>query len=512
MSTPTSISVQSSFIIVIPTKPSTPVGEIPDFGSDTDVTLYYFATDSVDFATTNKNSALSFSITAVSQLKQISASMHTRGNSTLTDKKQQYSVKLKSDEKLLGLPTGSHWVLNNAGEVDKSLIRNPLAFFLQNTIGDAASKVADATGPFPWAPHNKYLNLFICPHSQSLTSLSDLNDIFSSMYNSRGSSGTPTNFYYGVYILMEHIRVASNRIDIPNFDHKKPNINIGFLGQINTLHTSEYYQLPTGTGLPTKAEIYEPKEKEFSSTATAPESIAAFNDWYLDSSDATKGWARQFMASTPDFTSIASNTDYFSFAVYFILNEICKDQDGYSKSTYFYKSGDKVYGGPMWDKDKSFGNVLNDTASDSPYTGATGWAYGYDPSNPPSPSSGQHLSNIWIYVLLTDQTFCSQVWDIWTEYFQSGGALSATNLKTFVTNAYDYLMNATSLYDNFAENGLIPLPFDRTTQITTAYNNLLNYLGGYTNDQGKKIQGRIEWMDANLLDLLNGLSKFVPKS
>ena len=71
-----------------------------------------------------------------------------------------------------------------------------------------------------------------------------------------------------------------------------------------------------------------------------------------------------------------------------------------------------VYAGPLWDKDKSFGNPNNPMDQKE---------WNYTRSNPA----------VWDS-LLANKGFCSAVWKVWTTQRRAGGALNLTTLKNYV--------------------------------------------------------------------------------
>ena len=94
------------------------------------------------------------------------------------------------------------------------------------------------------------------------------------------------------------------------------------------------------------------------------------------------------------FNKLKETTDIQSFVEYFLLNELVKDPDGYHKSTFMYKTADtcsspsfvpgdtcsdadivpgKVFAGPLWDKNKSYGNYGGSVATPCGVTSST-WA------------------------------------------------------------------------------------------------------------------------------------------
>ncbi len=157
------------------------------------------------------------------------------------------------------------------------------------------------------------------------------------------------------------------------------------------------------------------------------------NNWYYTTSGTSKdNWAGQmnsfyinYILNTTDTSgrsaalkSIRSITDYTSFATYFVLNEISKDPDGYHKSTFMVKQKNICFAGPLWDKNKSYGNLANNPSPTFFYNLTKGWLY-YDSTN----TINQAQSPVWWHVLLADSMFCNQVWNIWKAAHKTKGGV-----------------------------------------------------------------------------------------
>ena len=193
------------------------------------------------------------------------------------------------------------------------------------------------------------------------------------------------------------------------------------------------------------------------------------------------------------------------------MNEICKDGDSYAKSYYFYKSGAIVHGGPLWDKNKSFGNVTSRGTTDW-YVNTTDWLY------------QKNTGGNWVAALMTNSDYCAIIWDLWVKFYKTGGgAFSYSEIETFVNKKYNYL-DTTGMLSNNKGSGPNPLqPWE--TPYLNAKNNVLAYLNGgnYNTSDGTKAPvsttddsntgkpiGRLAWIDQNLAALLKSTSGFIP--
>jgi hypothetical protein len=378
--------------VTIPTSFNNPVvfvisdSSLPITTTDTKVSIYY--------ADIDKNSPVKL-IDLYNKLTNVSGKMHVRGDATAAMPKQQYAVKLKdkpSPENFIGMDSGGkHWVFNDCGAVDYTLLRNTFAFNQQSAMGQ-------------YAPAYKFFELFILPPG------SDLKTIIA-------SATDLATYYHGLYLNFDKIRFQGSRIDLPYKKKKKDMTSDYAIVQLNQ-SSDKYLSLPKPpvTG---NVEIYEPKLKDISSTIQTE-----FSNWLYNGPN--PGWATPFAnifsnyivtnkiseIPTDAFDTIRKTTDYTSFAIYFLLNEIAKDPDGYHKSTFMVKNKTITQAGPLWDKNKSYGNVASCSQYSQGYTKSEGWLYIVDAQGGQSiTQSGQ--SPVWWRVLLLDPQFAAKVWEQW---------------------------------------------------------------------------------------------------
>lgn len=453
-------------VIVIPQSKVSFEGQ--PIGTDSvQVKLYYVVPDAGGTAITPANWI------------EVDAKMHVRGDATQNLSKKQYSVHLASDppdgNTFLHMPapsSGKHWIFNDCGAVDFSMIRNPLAFHLQTTMG--------ASFPTPaWAPRNRYFEMYLCDYGTDPT---DWNAV--------------SAFYWGVYLNFEQIRVQKSRINIPNYSKKKPDVDNGMIIQVNP--GSDNYKSLKGPGVNTSPgvpadniNIYRPKASAF--TGDSDPALLGMQNWYNTSN--STGWVMNMQnvffnrTTSSTWKDIEDSTDFQSFALYWLLNELIKDPDCYAKSTFMFKKGAKMYGGPFWDKNKSFGNIAT-LGSGSWWVGTSGWC------------DSQKALDVWMPALLKSKDFCGVIWNLWTENSKTGGILTADTLNTFIDNQVNYLSSHMSSSDS-------------STSVLDATNE--KWAGGrsYTTqiDQLKSyLKGRLAWFvdNDNLANYLKGTSGFTP--
>ncbi|KGI77083.1 CotH kinase family protein [Oleiagrimonas soli] len=391
------------------------------------------------------------------QLTHVQGSMHVRGEATKSLAKKQYGVSLDTDpspEHFLGMANGGkHWVFNDCGAVDFTLLRNVLAFSMQRSLGH-------------YAPQHKFFELFICEAGFEPSTI---------------DAAVLQAAYQGVYLNFDKIRFQPDRIEAP-YDAKHPTVDYAIV-QANQ-GNPEYLALEPRPPLTGNVEIYEPKLSDMSADLQA-----AFSAWYIDST-LTQGWAGQFAALYSDyvaqqkpipaasFAPLQTTTDYPSFAAYFVLNEIAKDPDGYHKSTFMVKRKGSCYAGPLWDKNKSYGNVASCSQYPQGYVKPDGWLFSI---------AGQ--APCWWHVMIRDPAFQDEVRACWRALV----AMLAINPKqgdwidALIDDNVAYLQSTGALARNAAR-----WPAQHTGG---SYASQVAELKSY-------LAQRIAWIDANLETML----------
>lgn len=232
-----------------------------------------------------------------------------RGSSTWGMPKKPYRLRLATSTPLLSMPANRHWVLL-ANFADKTLLRNELAFELSRILG------------MEYTPRSRPVSLIL-----------------------NGS-------YDGVYYLTEHIRIGSNRIDIPELrvtDTSATAITGGYLIEIDARRGEDFC---------------------FDSSMTLSVFCLSNPETLLE-----PAWARQreYIESYvrridtvllgPQFadpvSGYAALIDVESALSYYFVNELFRNVDGNLRlSTFLYKKrGGKLFFGPVWDFDLAIGNA-----------------------------------------------------------------------------------------------------------------------------------------------------------
>ena len=461
--TPSSTSIPSTFcsplpiVVVAYNGAATDLitGINPSTKGDCKVSIYV-----VDSATGGNDNELS----DIANVTALTSKFHVRGQETAVGPKLQYSVHLDSDPKnppFLGMPhPGKHWIFNDVGLVDWTYMRNAMAFNMNRCLNLSSANPDPATNAYQWAPRNQYFELFLAT-TTTLSSV-DPQTIIDNAYLC----------YLGLYLNVEEIRKQDSRLDLVKYSSGSPATgDVGdLIIQINhtdsqyislnpqpvypTTVPSGYAPLPTPANVPelgvNQVVLYEPNAAYFGlETTAAPPDVTSMTDqlyqiyewwnaWAINvgyssgwasSSSPGPGYADQKQAWSGTNTLIGligQTTNLQSFANYLLMAEIAKDPDGYHRSTFMYKDGDLMYAGPLWDKNKSYGNAQGGISSW--YVSYEDWAvlneYG-SPSPGPAP---------W-WVLLSSQSFCQTVLDTWNTNTASGMPFNYDTIAEFVAGS-----------------------------------------------------------------------------
>jgi len=240
-----------------------------------------------------------------------------RGSATSAYPKRQYRIETVDslgenlNVSLMGLPKENDWILYGPYTDDISLIRHVLAYRLSNEIGRYASR----------------------------TRLCEL---------------VLNDDYRGLYVLMEKLKQDKNRVDIAKLlstDITGDDITGGYIikvdksagenvaGWQSEKRVNYQYHDPQADELVTQQKQY---IKDY---------INSFESCMASLADNEQDDAPAYNA----FIDVPSFVDHF------LLNEFCKNVDAYRISAFLYKEkdskGGKLYAGPVWDFNLSFGNA-----------------------------------------------------------------------------------------------------------------------------------------------------------
>lgn len=243
------------------------------------------------------------------------AKVRYRGNTSIKFDKKSYKLDFihedlskNKDEDVLGMGKHDEWVLNGPF-LDKTLIRNYMCLNIAGEImGDA--------------PDVRFCEVFV------------------------------DGVYKGVYVVMESIEKAKERVDIASYKKGDPFTSYivrvdrerGLLEELNNftkyanrMHKHTALEVIYPSDATSSPELKSYIEQDFSKFEKALYS--------LDYNDAKYGYKRHI--------------DVQSFVDYFIINEFFKNYDAGIFSTYFYKDiRGKLHIGPAWDFNNAADNFI----------------------------------------------------------------------------------------------------------------------------------------------------------
>jgi hypothetical protein len=381
------------------------------------------------------------------------AGMEIRGQSSAYYPKNSYNLETRKADgnsenvPLLGFPGENDWILYGP-YVDRSLMRNALLYRLSNRMGRYASR-------------SRFCELVL--------------------------NGRPR----GVYVLLEKIKRDRNRVAVAELDSSDvagDPLTGGYIVKIDKPGNESFASaVPPWPGAHQRiAYQYHYPEDD----AIAPEQKT-----YIQS------FIRSFEAvlNGPDPASgYGPLVDLGSFVDHFLLNEICKNVDGYRLSAFFSKQrdsrGGRLSAGPVWDMDLGIGNANYYGADDT-----ENWQIDNLTVRPDARSDGSPPPFFW-KKFLADPAFRSGVYDRWNAL--RGGALATDSVLALVDAMADTLREAQArnfeLWPGPGEQGegFWPVPWIFDT--FESYDDEVEYVKSW-------LSSRFEWMDA-------AIASFAPDS
>ena len=281
------------------------------------------------------------------------------GWSSLSFPKQPYKIELDDETgqqvnfPLLGFPSGNDWDFYPPYS-DKTLMNNFLSYELFEKMGH-------------YSVRRRYVELFLRTTAGPLAA----------------------EDYRGVYVLVEKIRVAPDRVNIAKLtpsDNLPPAVTGGYIISKDKMQsTNGTFTTASGQALiayrPLSDEITQAQFDYISGYVNGLEAVLYGPNW-LDPVNGYAAWL-----------------DADSFVDYQWLVEYPKQIDGYRLSNYFYKDRNgRLNEGPIWDWDLSWGNA---NYADGGHT--NGWYY----------STLGDIDDIWFPRLRTDPDFSQRITDRW---------------------------------------------------------------------------------------------------
>lgn len=269
-----------------------------------------------------------------------------RGNATAGYEKKPYQIKLGKKTDLFGMGKAKTWILL-ANYIDSSFIRNSVTYELAGRLG------------FDFTPETKQVNLYI------------------------------NGQYMGLYCLTEKVQINKERIDITNLedatDELNPNAAGGAVmivsnGEFINNSSIVWYSYVAGVKNPEDITggylveldcLYAGRERcKFQTkhgntyVVKSPENASKEQVEYIaklmgDMEDAIySDTGRNYLGK-----HYSEYCDAESMLKVYTVNELTKNWDSYTGSTFFYKDKDTdgktslIYGGPVWDYDNAYANL-----------------------------------------------------------------------------------------------------------------------------------------------------------
>ncbi|MFI5172074.1 MAG: CotH kinase family protein [Chitinophagales bacterium] len=359
-----------------------------------------------------------------------------RGSSSQGFPKKCYSLELQDaagleiNSALLGMHADDDWILYGP-YTDKSLLRDALAYHMGALQG--------------WySPDFKFCEVF-------------LNDA-----------------YEGIYLMMEKIKVQKDRVDIDQMttaDNAGIDLTGGYIVKVDRNDyaspvTDFFYSEYEGNGWPYDVMyVYVDPKPELITTAQKN----YIEDYIDDFEDAMNS------ADPGDMeTGYHKYIDINSFVDFLIVNELSRNVDAYRLSTYFYKNNDsyggKLFAGPLWDFNLTFGNADYCTAW-------TVTEFFTDCGTGPA----------WWGDLFNDADFQNRLYCRWNEL--RAGVFNTDSLKKWIDDQVVLLGDAVDRnYETWDILGEYVWP---NYFIGNTYEDEINYLKLW-------LTGRLNWMDDNM--------------
>ena len=293
------------------------------------------------------------------------ASIRGRGNTTWNNfDKKPYALKLDNKAALLGMPKDKRWDLL-ANAVDRTRLRNDIALELGRRLSPDHNQ-----NYFDWTPRGEFVELV-------------LNDT-----------------HIGNYYLVEHIKVASNRVPITEMtkdDLAEPAITGGYLmemstemDEVNKFYTNSfsdpYHGDPSGLHGGGSAGTYKLPVmiKDPDETVMQPDQFTWIKNYI-------NGLQGHIISNNSDWDGDWTNeVDMDSFICWMFVQEVVGNYECFHpKSAYMHKDREgKLMMGPLWDFDYA---TFKDGYASTP-------VYHY---------------SIWYHYMLKNATFKARVKELW---------------------------------------------------------------------------------------------------
>lgn len=259
-------------------------------------------------------------------LNSVAAKFRGRGHGSWTDSgdKRGYRIKFFSKQSMFGEPKSKHWVLlAGANFNDETLFKASSAFTMAN----------DVFSHIEYTTSSNWVELYI------------------------------NGDYRGVYMVMEHIRVDKDRV---NVKAEYGMLDTGYLIELDAYAHEEgpegiyYFRVP-GIKYPFVVKGPDPDDYQAEGLSEAQ---------FRDQVNYIQAYTTEVFnaALNKDLNTFMEKADINSFIDMYLLHELYKNTDTGWSSFYMYKKpGGKLYAGPAWDFDSSAGASRGDSSIEGFY-------------------------------------------------------------------------------------------------------------------------------------------------
>lgn len=264
-------------------------------------TVYLETKGNFNFVEKTESAVSKVVVASSNSVQTYDAEVRGRGNSTWEFmEKKPFRIKFDKKQHFLGLPANAKkWTLL-ACAVDKTFLRNGLAFEISHFLD------------FEFTPASAWVDVVL------------------------------DGFYYGTYMVSDQIEVDKNRINIPEMlptDIELPNISGGYHLEIDAYAYLEPVNFTTLYGVPFT--IKSPDSDEIQTVQ---------KNWIEDHINLVE--QRLFHGTEEE---MAEYIDVESAVKYYLLSELTGNCDSYWCIPCYKKRDDnKLYFGPVWDYDQAF--------------------------------------------------------------------------------------------------------------------------------------------------------------
>jgi len=365
-----------------------------------------------------------------------------RGQSSQQFPKKGYGVELwtaagaDTSVSLLGMPADEDWVLS-APYSDKTMLRNAITYELGRKMGN-------------WQPGFRWCEVYL-----------------------NGS-------YNGVYMLVEKIKRSAGRVDINKLKPDEisgDDLTGGYIVKVDKtwgLTANEYFNTYPSN------RYYNARTYTFTYVYPDYDVIVSQQKSYIQNYMLTLENTLNGASFKDPVNGFRKYMDVGSFVDFQVINEFANNVDGYRYSTFFYKKkdsdGGKLFAGPIWDFDLSYGNV-----DYFPMNLATeGWLY---PHYGPNDGYPMH----WWARLMEDEDYRQAFAKRWKAL--RAGPLNTDSVMNDIDEQTRYLDKA--IARNFSRWPILGVYVWPNYFVGATYIQEIDYLKNW-------MRNRLQWLDGNV--------------